>query len=78
MAGDPRRALVIAHIESVARRQAVEAERMVTTMLRRCWPGGEDRTEPGAREWVRRWRPARGGSTVPACTCPSGACLVCN
>jgi hypothetical protein len=78
MADDPRHALVIAHIESVARRQAVEADRLVARMLRRWWPGGDDRTEPGAREWVRRWRPSRGGPAVPACTCAGGDCLVCN
>jgi hypothetical protein len=78
MAADPRRALVIAHIESVSRRPAREGDRLVATMLRRCWPGGDDRTEPGAREWLRRWRPSHGGAAVPSCTCPRGACLVCN
>jgi hypothetical protein len=78
MADDSRRTLVIAHIESVARRQAAEADRLVASLVRRWWPGGEDRTEPGAREWVRRWRPSRGGPAVPACTCAGGDCLVCN
>jgi hypothetical protein len=78
MAPDPRRASVIAHIDAISRQRAEEAERIVATMLRHCWPGGEDRTEPGAREWVRRWRPSRGAVVPDACTCSRGACPVCN
>jgi hypothetical protein len=78
MADDPRRILVIAHIESVARRRAADADGLVAALLGRSWPGGADRTEPGAREWLRRWRPARGGPAVPACACAHGGCQVCN
>jgi hypothetical protein len=78
MAPDRRRASVIAHIDAISRQGVDEAERIAATMLRHCWPGGEDRTEPGAREWLRRWRPSRGAVVADACTCRQGACPVCN
>jgi hypothetical protein len=78
MADDPRRARVIAHIELVAHRRPADADRMVAVLLGESWPGGGDRTEPGAREWLRRWRPARNAAATPACACARGACTVCN
>jgi hypothetical protein len=43
------------------------------------WPGGEgDRTEPSGRGWLQRWRPARSGAALPACSCTQGRCAVCN
>ena len=78
MAPDRRRASVIAHIDAISRQGVDDAERIAATMLRHCWPGGADRTEPGAREWVRRWRPSRGAVVAHACTCSQGACPVCN
>jgi hypothetical protein len=77
MAHDSRRALVITHIESVARRRAGDADRLIAS-LHGASPQGGDRTEPGAREWVRRWGPARYAAATPACACARGACLVCN
>jgi hypothetical protein len=78
MADDPRRASLQAHVEAIARRSAVETERLVTGMLRRWWPGAGERIEPAAAEWVRRWGPARGGAQPLTCGCAQGACLVCN
>jgi hypothetical protein len=78
MADDSRRALVIAHIESVARRRAGDADRLMASLLGGSSHGRGDRTEPRAREWVRRWRPARYVAAPPACACAHGACLVCN
>ena len=68
---------MITHIESVARRRAVDADRLVASLRGGSSQGG-GRTEPGAREWVRRWGPARYAATTPACSCARGACLVCN
>jgi hypothetical protein len=48
-------------------------------MQRYCWPGGAgDRTEPSARNWLERWRPARAAGPIPACSCAHGHCAVCN
>jgi hypothetical protein len=67
------------HIQSAAVRQSAERRRLTARMLRRCWPGGaEDRTEPAARNWIRRWRPAKGAAILPACSCASGRCVLCN
>ncbi len=78
MADDPRRALVISHIQSVARRRAADNDRMMADLVDGSWPGGGDRTEPGAREWLRRWRPAKRAAVTRACACARGACPVCN
>jgi hypothetical protein len=48
-------------------------------LLARCWPGGGDRSVPAARIWLRAWGPVRAGTRfLPACTCASGRCGVCN
>ena len=66
------------HIES-AGRQGSEARLVAARVLHACWPGGfDDRTEPAALGWIRRWRPAKAGATVPVCSCASGRCAVCN
>jgi hypothetical protein len=68
-----------AHIEAISTRPEIESERLIATMLRRCWPGGAgDRSEPTALEWVRRWGPRRVGALPPACSCKAGRCRVCN
>jgi hypothetical protein len=79
-ADDHRRAEVTAHIEAVAQRREHEADHLVASLLRRVWPAGpSDRMSPAAAEWVRRWRPTRGGGTLPpVCACGRGACPVCN
>jgi len=66
------------HIES-AGRQGSEARLVAARVLHACWPGGfDDRTEPAALGWIRRWHPAKAGATVPVCSCASGRCAVCN
>jgi hypothetical protein len=48
-------------------------------LLARCWPGGSgDRTEPVAREWLRRWAPKQLPLRPPVCSCPAGRCSACN
>ena len=76
--GSPRSGIA-AHIESVSSRAELGYRRLVSAMLRGCWPGGTgDRTESVAREWVRRWGPRRAGPLPPACRCAVGHCGVCN
>jgi hypothetical protein len=67
------------HIEAAATRPARETQRLTSRIVARCWPGGgEDCTQPAALQWLRRWRPATAGAPVPACSCASGHCPVCN
>lgn len=67
------------HIESIATRTDADAERLVTALLHRAWPGGSaDRTEPAALEWVRRWGPTRIAAAAVSCSCDAGHCAVCN
>jgi hypothetical protein len=44
----------------------------------RCWPGGADRTEPAALEWLRRWGPRAAQPLPLACECRAGRCELCN
>jgi hypothetical protein len=66
------------HIESAGRSSA-EGRMLMTLIIGACWPGGaEDRTEPAARRWLKRWRPVRVAVAVPDCSCSSGRCPLCN
>ena len=52
---------------------------LASKLLARCWPGGpHDRTEPAAREWLRRWTPRKLPLQPPACSCAVGRCTACN
>jgi hypothetical protein len=67
------------HIETVATREDAETRQLLMRLARVCWPAGvDDRTHPAALNWVRRWRPARIGAAMPACSCTGGRCTVCN
>ena len=69
--GDPG---IATHIESVSSRAGPDTDRLLSAMLCFCWPGGSgDRTEPAAREWVRRWGPRRAGAIMPVCSCAADA-----
>jgi hypothetical protein len=50
----------------------------LAVLVARCWPGGDDRSEPAGRAWVQAWGPARTVARVPACACAAGRCSVCN
>ena len=65
-------------VASIDGRDAFDTERLVTTLRRRCGPGGSDRTEPGAIEWVKRWGPSRITAQPFECSCVQGRCAVCN
>lgn len=58
------------HLEAIAARRDVA--RLLGTV------SGEERTEPVAREWVRRWGPGHLGAALPDCSCAAGRCVVCN
>jgi len=65
------------HLE--AARHESDAHRLASRIVSFCWPGGsDDRSEPAALDWVRRWRPATGGAALPVCSCAAGICGVCN
>jgi hypothetical protein len=67
------------HIASVTARGELETASLARRIQRACWPGGPgDRTEPSARRWLERWRPASAGAPVPVCSCAHGHCAVCN
>jgi hypothetical protein len=67
------------HIQAAIVCEASEARRLTYRMLSACWPGGSaDRTEPAALGWIRHWRPDTLGASLPACSCASGRCLLCN
>jgi hypothetical protein len=79
MADHPRDRRIVAHIQLISARAEPDTERLVSAILRDCWPGGAgDRTEPSALEWVRRWDPRHVGLLPPACSCKVGRCRVCN
>ena len=71
--------LVSGLLTSLAVRTPAETVVLTARLRERCWPGGDDRTDALAREWLRR----RGLGTYAApeavgCTCGSGRCRVCN
>jgi hypothetical protein len=67
------------HIEAAAGRPDRETLRLTSLIVGICWPGGsDDRSEPVALDWIRRWRPASAGAAVAVCSCARGNCLVCN
>jgi hypothetical protein len=67
------------HIESSAPGGRIDPRRLSTLIVSTCWPGGsEDRSEPAALDWIRHWRPERIAAELPACSCLTGRCVVCN
>ena len=70
---------IAAHVESVSARRPQETDRLTADLLDRSWPGGhDDRLDPVAVEWVRRWTPATISAARIECSCAAGRCAVCN
>jgi hypothetical protein len=68
-----------AHIKAASRGTAPASVALTSRIVAACWPGGSsDRTERAALVWLRHWRPERCGVQLPACSCASQRCLVCN
>lgn len=45
----------------------------------KCWPAGvADYAHPAALAWLKQWWPERLGAEIPACSCASGRCPICN
>jgi hypothetical protein len=75
----PLHTLLCAIVESIATRTPAEGDALSGALVRRCWPGGpEDRLEPSALPWVKRWGPATLTPVPPACSCAEGRCALCN
>jgi hypothetical protein len=75
----PDHALVGALIEAISTRPRAQGDQLAAALMYRSWPGGaEDRTEPYASEWLRRWRPGGVAPAPFACSCDEGHCHVCN
>jgi hypothetical protein len=69
--------IVAAIIAKVSARTDEQAVALRVELSRRCWPG-DDRREPVALEWLRRWSPRPGLVPTRACSCAAGRCGVCN
>jgi hypothetical protein len=80
MEDQPRPALVAALVETLDRRTTRQTEFVMRALTRAAWPGGhDDRHDPAAVEWVRRWAPARAQQRyIDDCSCAAGRCAVCN
>jgi hypothetical protein len=67
------------YIAQAAGRSEGETRALILRMISSSWPGGtEDRSEPIAAQWLRRWRPDIIVGRLPACSCRRGHCAVCN
>ena len=74
----PDRNLLLSLLAALPARTPAETLALTARLQGSCWPGGEDRTEPAAREWVRRWGPGRHPPLGLTCSCAGGRCAVCN
>ena len=74
----PDRILVERLLTALPARTPAETLALIARLRESCWPGGEDRTEPAACEWVRRWGPGGLPPLRLMCSCRGGRCAVCN
>jgi hypothetical protein len=70
--------LVAGLLTSLAVRTPAETVVLTARLRERCWPGGDDRTDALAREWLRRRGVPSGPPEPVGCTCHTGRCRVCN
>ena len=72
-------ALVMRHVRRLGRQAPESADHLAQALLDRCWPGGaDDRLDPVAIEWVRRWRRTTLAAAQVDCSCADGRCGICN
>ncbi|HZE03985.1 MAG TPA: hypothetical protein VE127_02105 [Solirubrobacteraceae bacterium] len=66
------------HVMIISAGGLAQARELTSSIVASCWPGGtQDRIDPAALGWLRRWRP-RSATALPTCTCETGRCRVCN
>jgi len=65
-------------IQSAATRSAHDTAVLASALAGHCWPGGGDRRDPVATEWLRRWAPVRMPAQDVECACATGRCGSCN
>jgi hypothetical protein len=70
--------LVAGLLTSLALRTHAETVVLTARLRETCWPGGDDRTDALAREWLRRRGPRAPQPALHGCTCADGRCRVCN
>ena len=76
---DPDRGFVAAHAQYIATRTRSETDHLAGLILRTAWRGGhDDRYDPVAVEWLRRWTPEAVPFAHTGCSCFEGRCTVCN
>jgi hypothetical protein len=78
MPEQPHHTFVASLLTSLAARTHAETVVFTARLRERCWPGGDDRTDALAREWLRLRGPSSPSPAPDGCTCDSGHCRVCN
>jgi hypothetical protein len=78
MPDHPNHTFVASLLTSLAARTHAETVILTARLRERCWPGGDDRTDALAREWLRLRGPKASAPQPDGCTCGSGRCRVCN
>ena len=68
MPEQPNRTFVTSLLTSLAARTHAETVVLTARLRERCWPGGDDRTDVLAREWLKQRSRSRAvRTTVSAC-----------
>jgi hypothetical protein len=70
--------LVASLLTALAARTHAETVVLTARLREACWPGGDDRTDTLAREWLRRRGPKGTAPAPGGCSCATGRCGVCN
>jgi len=78
MPEQPHYTFVASLLTSLASRTHAETVVLTARLRENCWPGGDDRTDALAREWLRRRGVADRTPETVGCTCHTGRCRVCN
>ena len=78
MPEQPNHTFVTGLLMSLASRTHAETVVLTARLRERCWPGGDDRTDALAREWLKRRGLTVHNPETVDCSCGSGRCRVCN
>ena len=67
------------HLQAISNQYLAGDDGLMRLISGACWPpGGHDRSDPVASQWVRRWRPGTSHAVFPVCSCQIGRCSLCN